>query len=312
MEPTTRRQQPCVAHVIAVTPFDASGGIDEEATRGHLRRMRDAGLGVYVGGGGSGEGFTLSDPELDRVLEIAVDELGGRVRAMGTEPRTAAQMVAFVRRAAAAGVEACQIYSLDPGHGHRPTPAEVHHYLHQVLDACEVPVVVSTHQSVGYRIAPQVLADLAAGHPQMIGVNCSHADLTYLAALVDAVGPDLEVCVGGPLQALSAVAIGASGYLSSEANLAPRLAATLAGALTAGELAAAFAAYGQLVRLHELLYGSGGIRMTKALLARLGLPGGGAPRLPQLPPHDADVDQVLATLTRWRLDEHEGWAVSDG
>ncbi len=74
----------------------------------------------------------------------------------------------------------------------------------------------------------------------------------------------------------------------------------------AGDLAAAAQAFGTLARLHELLYGNGGIRVTKAVLDRLGLPGG-AVRPPQLPPADDVVDRVLAQVRAWGLDQIEGW-----
>ena len=45
--------------VISITPFTDEGAIDEGAFRQHVRRMAAAGVGVYVGGGGSGEGYTL-------------------------------------------------------------------------------------------------------------------------------------------------------------------------------------------------------------------------------------------------------------
>lgn len=292
--------------VIAITPFTADGTIDEPAVRAHLRRMAAAGIGICVGGGGSGEGFTLSDGEVRHLLGIAVDELGGRVRAMGVEPRTAAQMVAFTATAASAGVEACQIYSLDPGHGHRPTMPEVERYFDEVLDVCAVPAVLSTHQSVGYRIPVPMLEALVARHPGVIGVHCSHGDVGYLAALVDAVGDRVAISVGGPVQALTAMGVGAHGFLSSEANLAPRLCASLCDAVAAGDLGGATRAFGLLVRLHELLYGNGGIRVTKAVLTRLGLPGGTV-RAPQLTPDVAVVDRVLDQVRAWGLDAIEGW-----
>lgn len=292
--------------VIAITPFAADGTLDEPSVRAHLRRMSEAGLGIYVGGGGSGEGFTLTDDEMRRLLAIAVDELDGRVRAMGIEPRTAAQMTAFTDAAGAAGVEACQIYSLDPGHGHRPTMPEVERYFDEVLDECPVPAVLSTHQSVGYRIPVSMLEGLVARHPAVIGVNCSHGDLTYLATLVDAVGDRVEISVGGPLQALSAVGVGAHGFLSSEANLAPRLCASLCDAVAGSDLTAAARAFGILVRLHEALYGSGGIRVTKAVLRRLGLPGGTV-RPPQQEPPTEIVDAVLQQVRAWGIDTIEGW-----
>jgi 4-hydroxy-tetrahydrodipicolinate synthase len=298
--------QALTCSVIAITPFADDGSLDEAGVRAHLRRMRDAGIGVYVGGGGSGEGFTLSGDETRRLLRVAVDELDGRVRAMGVEPRTAAQMLAFTEDAAAAGVEAVQVYSLDPGHGHRPTMPEVQRYFDEVLDACALPAVLSTHQSVGYRVPVPMMHDLVTRHDCVVGVHCSHADVMYLAALVDAVGDRVPISVGGPLQALTAVGLGAHGFLASEANLAPRLCASLCAAVDQGDLPAAAQAFGVLARLHELLYGNGGIRVTKAVLGRLGLPGG-AVRPPQQVPADDVVDAVLTRVRELGIPAIEGW-----
>ena len=46
--------------VISITPFTEGGAFDEAAIRGHLRRLAAAGIGVYLGGGGSGEGYVLT------------------------------------------------------------------------------------------------------------------------------------------------------------------------------------------------------------------------------------------------------------
>ncbi len=295
------------AHVISITPFANDGALDEPALRAHLRRMGDAGIGVYVGGGGSGEGFTLDDDEARRVLEIAAEELGGRspVRAMGIEPRTSAQMIDYVRTAAAAGVDACQVYSLDPGHGHRPTVAEAEGYFVEVLEATDFPVVLSTHQSVGYRLPPAVLGSLVERFEQIVGINCSHGDTGYLADLVDAADGRIEVHVGGPVQGLTALSLGATGFLSSEANLAPHLAHKVIERYVAGDQQATFEAFGILVRLHHLLYGNGGIRVTKAVLSRLGLPGGDV-RRPQLLPANEVVERVIARLDELGLPPDQG------
>ncbi len=294
--------------VISITPFDAEGRLDEPGLRAHLDRMADAGVGVYLGGGGSGEGFTLTDDEARRVLEIGVDQIGGRVpvRAMGIEPRTAQQMIDYIGVAAEAGVDAAQIYSLDPGHGHRPTPAEIEAYLRAVLESTSLPCVVSSHQSVGYAVRPALLAALADDHPHLVGVNCSHGDLGQLVALSDAVGGRLELHVGGPMQALSCLALGGQGYLTSEANLAPRLCTSVIERYTAGDLDATFSAFAEVVRLSGLLYGRGGIRATKAVLDRLGLPGGPV-RPPQLTVTAEVVDEVVAHLDAAGISALEGW-----
>jgi len=280
--------------VISITPFTADGALDEPALRGHLRRMAAAGVGAYVAGSGSGEGYSLTPGERDRVFEIAAEELSGRVpaRAMGVEPRSAAEMVALAAAAAKAGMDAVQVYSLDLGHGHLPSPTEVERYLRDVLEAADVPLVLSTHQSAGYRVDPSLLSVLASEYPHLAGVNCTHADLGYLASVIDAAA-GREVHVGGPAQALSAMALGATGYLTSEANLSPALCKQVVDAYADADLHAAATSYATVIRLSTLLYAHGGIRATKAVLNALGLPGG-HPRLPQLPVSEADASALLA------------------
>jgi len=41
------------------------GGLDEAGLRAHLGRLGDAGIGVYLAGSGSGEGYTLDDGEVE-------------------------------------------------------------------------------------------------------------------------------------------------------------------------------------------------------------------------------------------------------
>jgi 4-hydroxy-tetrahydrodipicolinate synthase len=293
--------------VISITPFDALGAIDETALRGHLRRLAAAGIGVYVGGGGSGEGYTLSRDDNARIFAIAAEELKGKVpvRAMGVEPRTAAQMIDFLTVAKAAGVEAAQVYSLDVGHGHAPTNAELETYFAEVIDAAQIPLVLSTHQSVGYRIEPQLIVDLARS-PKVVGVNCTHPDLGYLAAIVDGVAGAKDVHVGGPMQALTALALGAQGYLASEGNLAPRLCVSVIERYKQGDMAGMMDAFAKVIRLSTGLYGNGGIRVTKAVLNHLGLPGG-FPRKPRLPVREERLTRALTVVEGLNLGELEGW-----
>ena len=282
--------------VVGITPFAADESLDEAALRAHLQRLAAAGIGVYLGGSGSGEGYTLDAHEARRVLEIGVEELHGRVpvRAMGVEPRSAREMIAYARVAAEAGVDALQVYSLDVGHGNRPRPDELRRYLSDVLDAVTLPVVLSSHFSVGYALPPELLGELVRQHDGIIGVNCSHNDLTALVALLDAVGDRVDVHVGGPMHALSCLALGGNGFLSSEGNLAPRLCVSVVEAYGRGDFDASQAAYARLLRLHAGLRRLGGIAAVKCAIELLGLPGGTV-RLPRLP-LDADRRAAVAAL----------------
>jgi 4-hydroxy-tetrahydrodipicolinate synthase len=297
--------------VISITPFSEDGSFDEEATRGHLRRMVDAGIGVYLGGGGSGEGYVLSADETRRLLQIGVEELKGKVpiRAMGVEPRTSADMIEFMEMAGGIGVDAAQIYSLDQGHGHRPNHDEIYRYFDEVLRAGAFPAVLSTHQSVGYQVPVGMLVEFADRFDHLIGINTSHQDLGYLIALVDALGDRLEIHVGGPHLALTALSLGATGYLSSEGNLAPHLCVGVIDACIDNDARRTGELFGTLLRLSGTLYKAGGIRATKRALSALGLPGG-FPRPPQLPVPEATVPALLNVIEGLGIADIEGWPAS--
>jgi 4-hydroxy-tetrahydrodipicolinate synthase len=276
-----RRGNPS-AFVISQTAFDADGEIDWAMFRAHLRRLKDSGIGVYVGGGGSGEGHTLLPDEVEKLLHVAAEELVGAVpaRAMGVEPRTARQMIEFARQVEASGLEAMQIYSLDIGHLGRPHDDELDRYFRDVLESTSLPSVISTHYSVGYMIPVELLCALCDEYDSIIGVNCSIGpDFTYLVRLLDELPPRIELHVGGPMHAMSALAMGATGYLSSEGNLAPKLAQSLIDKYAAGDYPGAEEAYSKIMLLFSMaMRGLGG---GKAVAGSLGLPGG-YPRRPRL------------------------------
>lgn len=300
-------------YVISITPFNKRGGLDEAGFRAHLQRLRASGIGVYVGGSGSGEGYTLSKKEMARVIEIGVDELKGKVpiRAMGVEPRTAKQMVEFLGVAKSIGVDAAQIYSLDVGHGAAPMPEELRGYFSDVLDNSDFPVVLSTHFSVGYKMPIPVMAELTAKYPHIIGVNCTQPDLGYVANVVNCVGQRMPVHVGGPMQGLTILALGGHGYLSSEGNIAPRLCVSVIDKYIAGDMPGMMEAFGKVIKLFGALMDYGAGRVTKSALNRLGL-AGGYPRRPRMPVEDERLDKVLAVIAELGLAKIEKWPTRRG
>ena len=293
--------------VISLTPFTEDGALDEGTLRAHLQRLRDSGIGVYLAGSGSGEGYTLTRDERRRVLEVGAEELAGSVpvRAMGVEPRTATEVVQLAEDAVAAGVDATQVYSLDLGHGYVPTADEQRAYLRAVLDHAPGDLVLSTHQSVGYHYEPALVAQLLDEYPRVVGVNVTHRDLVYVAEVVDAVAGRVDVHVGGPMHALGATALGATGYLSSEGNLAPRLCVALIDCIEQDDRDAAARVHSEIMEIHEATQALGGIVGAKAALRLLGAPGG-SPRPPRLPVVPERAQALVDVLERLGVAADEG------
>ena len=110
-----------------VTPFGRDGSLDEDALRRQLGRLADAGLAVWLASSGTAEGNVLTNDEIDRIAEVAVDEIGGRAKvfAMGREPRSAIEAIDFAKRMLGRGVDAVQVGPVDPGHSYLPTESEL-------------------------------------------------------------------------------------------------------------------------------------------------------------------------------------------
>ena len=294
MEQRMERKQPKTTFTVSITPFEADGTLSAEGLRRHLRRLAAADMGVYVAGSGSSEAYALTDREIGTVLSIAVEELKGvvPVRAMGWEPRNAREMIAFAQRAADAGVDAIQIYSIDMGHGVAPSPAELEAYYRTVLAAVGLPAVIATHESAGYKVPLALLRSLTEDYPQVIGVNCTHDDLDYLVRIIDGLDPRLEVHVGGTQQAFACLTLGGTGFLTGEGNLAPHLCRSVTALYEQGDIAGSARAFADVLRLYAAGNGSfGSIRGVKGALAALGLPGGPC-RPPLLPLREDEVPAV--------------------
>jgi 4-hydroxy-tetrahydrodipicolinate synthase len=276
-------------YVISLTPFDGAGKTDFSAFRQHLGRMRSAGIGVYVGGGGSGEAHALALGEIAALASTAAEELRGKVpvRAMGREPRTAAAMIEWANALRDTGVEALQIYSLDAGHGYRPNAREQEAYFRDVLDAIDFPIVLSTHQYNGYLLAADLFDRLLADYPHIVGINATTPDVRYLAELIETVDGRAELHVGGP------------------ANVAPGLVRAIIDSFDANDLRGIFANYRRFMRLYSLNSRFGSITAIKVCLDVLGLPGGGSIRRPRLPLSEFDRDLIRRLLGELNLTDRE-------
>lgn len=290
--------------VISVTPFDEKGRLDEAAFRRQLGRLRDAGVAVYIGGSGSGEGYTLTPEERDRVLAISVEELKGKVpfRAMGCEPRLIREMVDFVRCAERAGVDAAQVFSLEIGHGAKPTVAELERYYSTVIDSTSIPIYLSSHQASGYFLPLDLVETLVDRFPAIAGIAYAGTDITYLAELIRRVGDRIEVHCAGPTNALSTLGLGGNGFMGSEGNFMPTLVASVISSWEARDMDRLRESFGKLMALTAInnRYGGSSMRAMKPLMNAFGLPGGML-RPPRLPISGAELDEVVKAVLRLQI-----------
>ena len=288
------KQRAPSAFVCTITPFDENGDLDETALAFLLGRIGDAGIGVYLGSASPGEGHALDLQETERLYRRASEVLGERVsvRAMGAEPRTAAELMETIRVAEDVGLDAMQLYSVDLGHSSRPTDAELERYFRTLLEGMRIPAVLSSHHFGGYVIPVDVIGRLVSDYPEIVGINVTSPDIAYVTRVIEVADRRVDVHVGGPMQALAVLALGGQGFLCSEGVLVPRLVASVIEHYSAGDMARMFEAYATLMRLFSTnVWAGGSIRWTKAAMRVLGLPGWHA-----RPPYLALADDNLPLI----------------
>jgi 4-hydroxy-tetrahydrodipicolinate synthase len=292
--------------VPSIHPFTAEGALDEEGLRAHFRRLAAAGVCVWVANEGTGESFTFSSAEMRRVLEIAKEELHGKVpvRGMGRAVRTSAEMIEFCRLVQEVGLDGVNIYPLDMGHGMRPDEREQEAYLTEVLESVRLPTVLTINMFAGWTYPIELIEKMVNRYEHIVGAIAGTMDVRYLAQLIDAVGERIEIH-GGSVHALTTLALGGDGFSALEGNLAPRLCVSVIEHYKAGRYAEAEVAFNKMFHLWPITgkYGFG--RGTKAALNLLGLPGGYT-RKPRLPVPDEALSAIAQLLDKMDISALEG------
>ena len=123
-----------------VTPFRRDQSLDEEALRRLVRRQVDAGIHFLVPCGTTGENPALSRREHLRVIEITLEEAGGKIPVLaGCGGYNSAEVVELAREIQALG--AGGLLSVTPYYN-KPTPEGLYQHFRAVAAATRLPVVV--------------------------------------------------------------------------------------------------------------------------------------------------------------------------
>lgn len=143
-----------------VTPFDDRGAVDEEAAVRLMQHLVDHGADGLVICGTTGEAATLSDDEQLRMIELAVQEMGGRCTVVaGAGSNDTRHAVDLTRRATEIGADA--LLSVNPYYNRPSRRGIVRHY-EEVNRATDRPIVLyNIPQRTGSDLPNDLLAELA-------------------------------------------------------------------------------------------------------------------------------------------------------
>ncbi|MFC4585394.1 dihydrodipicolinate synthase family protein [Sphaerisporangium corydalis] len=277
---------------VPVTPFDELGQVDERAYTAVVSRIVAAGIVAVTPNGNTGEFYSLSPAELDRVVALTVAAADGAtvIAGVGHDVARAAGMAAEAARLGAAAVMVHQ-----PVHPYQSQEGWVGYHRAVAEAAPDLGVVCYVRSPL---VTARALADLVAACPNVVGVKYAVPDPVRLAEMAAEV-PQVEwVCGLAESWAPFYWPGGARGFTSGLVVIAPELSLDLLGRLQAVDLDGAMEVWRRLKPIEDLRArhaNAGNVSVLKEALAQLGLCRRDV-RPPISPLPDTERDEVAAIL----------------
>lgn len=205
-----------------ITPFQRNHGrnLDLDGLRSNIAHLVAAGVHGVVPCGSTGESATLSFAEHEQVVEVTIDEAGGKVPVLaGTGSNNTSEALRFTRAAKDAGADGVLVIS--PYYNKPNRSGLVKHYT--ALADCDIPVVVyNVPGRTGQNVTPDVIAELAK-HPNIVGVKEASGDVGQISSIIELTkDEDFSVISGDDNLTLPILALGGKGVISVAANLYPK------------------------------------------------------------------------------------------
>ncbi len=253
--------------VALVTPF-RNAALDEQAFQQLIEWHLAEGTQGFVPVGTTGESPTLTHPEHERVIELCIETVGGRVPVIaGTGSNSTAEAISLTRHAKRAGADAALVVT---PYYNKPTQEGLYAHFRAIHDAVDLPLIIYNipGRSV-VDMTPETMARLAR-LPNIVGVKDSSADIMRPLLTHAACGAEFSQLSGEDGNVVAFLAHGGHGCISVTANVAPRLCADMHRAWREGRPAEALAVHRRLLPLHQALFCETSPGPAKYALSRLG------------------------------------------
>jgi 4-hydroxy-tetrahydrodipicolinate synthase len=287
------------AFTLLMTPFDKNMDLDQEGLRILVRRQVKSGIHGLAPLGVTGESPLLSDEEIRRVVEIVVDEAGGKCKvAPDTCSNNLDQTVQRVKLYSDLGCDYAVVFAPFLV---KPTPAGVVEFYQRVADRSKIPVIIqNSPDRVGINIEPRTYEKLI-DHKNIIATKDGKKELDHLAKILYlARTKSFGVFTGKDTTAFPLMAFGGAGVFTVAGNIVPVVMRDLVDHCLKGEFSKARKIHYAYYELFEALRLETNPMAVKEALSLMGLPGGGL-RLPLTRLSEAGRELLKRLLKERRL-----------
>jgi len=252
-----------------ITPFN-NGEIDEKALVKFINWQIEQGINGFVPVGTTGETPTLSHAEHEKVIDICIKTVAGRVPVIAgagsNSTREAVRLVKFAQKAGADGVLCVAPYY------NKPSQEGLFQHFSAIANATDLPVLLYNIPGRSIvDISTKTMARLNKAHKNIVGVKDATGDLGRVSLQREAVGHDFVQLSGEDMSAIGYNAHGGHGCISVVSNVAPKLFSSLQSASLSGDFELALSIQDKLTPLMQALFIEPSPAGVKYVASRLGL-----------------------------------------
>ena len=220
--------------VALVTPFKDDESLDEAKLKELIEFQIDGGIHGIVPCGTTGESPSLSEEEHDRVIELTVETVNGRVPVIaGTGSNSTTRTLRATEHAKAAGADAALIVT---PYYNKPNQQGLYAHYMKVADSVDIPIII---YNVPGRCGTDILSDTVARlaeHPNIVGLKEATGELKRASEVVSMCPDDFVVLSGDDINTLPILSVGGKGVISVVANVNPADIAETCNAFKAGNI----------------------------------------------------------------------------
>lgn len=286
------------AMVAIVTPFK-NGRVDEDSFRSLIEFQLANGTHAIVPCGTTGESATLSHAEHERVVEITIEQVQGKVPVIaGTGSNSTEEAVRLTRHAKKAGARAALMIT---PYYNKPTQEGLYLHFQKVASAVDIPIILyNIPGRTAVNMEPATIARLAE-IDNIVGIKEASGSMKQVTDIIARCPEDFTVVSGEDYLTYPLLCVGGKGVISVVSNVAPRDMADLCNFHFAGKQAEAQKLYYRLLPLCHALFYETNPAPAKAALAMMGKISSEEVRLPLTTMSEANRNRLRKDLEIYGL-----------
>ncbi|MDD5449214.1 MAG: 4-hydroxy-tetrahydrodipicolinate synthase [Candidatus Omnitrophica bacterium] len=217
-----------------VTPFK-NDKVDEAQFKKLIDFQIKNGTSAIVPCGTTGESATLDYDEHDRVIELTVEYVKGRVPVIaGTGSNSTREAIMLTRHAEKAGAAAS--LQVSPYYN-RPTQKGLYEHFKAIAEAVDIPIILYNIASrTGVNIEPETMARMAADCKNIVGVKEASGSLDQMTRIRQLCPQNFDLISGDDSLTLPILSIGGTGIISVVANIVPKDVSDMVNAFLEGNI----------------------------------------------------------------------------